>query len=389
MADEHDNSSGGNVKRPHDDPIDGGNAKRSRGSDKIEMRLLIPSNTAGAVIGKGGSNIKDLRHEFNANVQLPDSQGIERIISATTKTISDAAKLAGRVMESLCERLQRRDKEGIIKLLVHKSQAGTIIGLKGSRIKELRETTGANIKVNQECCPNSTDRICQIKGQNSTVVKSLNAILELLQDAPPKGPIHNYDPNYWDDSYDYGGYNKFDRDGPPMDRGGRRGGFNQGVRGSGGRRYGNQDNLSGGGYSAGGRDQAGFGGGRNSRYGASGGRGAYGGYDEDGYDDYEDDYGDYTQGYADDVGAAEYGLGSQGEEITKQVTIPNEYAGSIIGKGGTRIMQIRQDSGAMIKIDEAEPGSNERIITITGTKEQTQNAQYLLQKSVKMFSGEY
>ena len=33
--------------------------------------------------------------------------------------------------------------------------------------------------------------------------------------APPKGPMHNYNPDYYDNSYDYGGYNRFDRDGAP------------------------------------------------------------------------------------------------------------------------------------------------------------------------------
>ena len=56
-----------------------------------------------------------------------------------------------------------------------------------------------------------------------------------------------------------------------------------------------------------------------------------------------------------------------------------QLAGAIIGKSGSRIRQIRQDSGAGITIDEALPGSNDRIITITGTEDQIQNAQYLLQ----------
>ena len=34
----------------------------------------------------------------------------------------------------------------------------------------------------------------------------------------------------------------------------------------------------------------------------------------------------------------------------------------------------------MITINEPEPGSDERIITIVGTESATQNAQYLLQK---------
>lgn len=56
-----------------------------------------------------------------------------------------------------------------------------------------------------------------------------------------------------------------------------------------------------------------------------------------------------------------------------------QLAGAIIGKGGARIRQIRQESGAGITIDEPAQGSNDRIITITGTQDQIQNAQYLLQ----------
>ena len=56
-----------------------------------------------------------------------------------------------------------------------------------------------------------------------------------------------------------------------------------------------------------------------------------------------------------------------------------QLAGAIIGKGGSRIRQIRQESGAGITIDEPAQGSNDRIITITGTQDQIQNAQYLLQ----------
>ncbi len=64
---------------------------------------------------------------------------------------------------------------------------------------------------------------------------------------------------------------------------------------------------------------------------------------------------------------------------TNQVTIPNELAGAVIGPKGAKIQQIRDQSGAGITIDKPTPGSNDRIITIQGTPEQIQNAQYLLQ----------
>ena len=66
-----------------------------------------------------------------------------------------------------------------------------------------------------------------------------------------------------------------------------------------------------------------------------------------------------------------------------QVTIPNHLASCIIGPRGTKIAQIRQTSGAMIRIDDPAPGSNDRIITIQGTHVQISQAQYFLQMAVK------
>ena len=56
-----------------------------------------------------------------------------------------------------------------------------------------------------------------------------------------------------------------------------------------------------------------------------------------------------------------------------------QLAGAIIGKAGSRIRQVREESGARVTIDEALPGSNDRIIHITGTPEQIQNAQFMMQ----------
>ena len=53
------------------------------------------------------------------------------------------------------------------------------------------------------------------------------------------------------------------------------------------------------------------------------------------------------------------------------------------------IRKIRGDSRATITIDEPAGGSNERVITIAGTKKQIQTAQYLLQQSVRENSSSF
>lgn len=50
-----------------------------------------------------------------------------------------------------------------------------------------------------------------------------------------------------------------------------------------------------------------------------------------------------------------------------------------MGRGGSRINQIRQQSGAEITIHPPEPGNPDRIITIRGSTDQIQKAQFLMQ----------
>lgn len=63
------------------------------------------------------------------------------------------------------------------------------------------------------------------------------------------------------------------------------------------------------------------------------------------------------------------------------MTVPNELIGCVIGKGGTKIAEIRQISGAMIRIsncDDRESGSSDRTITISGNPDSVALAQYLI-----------
>ena len=67
-----------------------------------------------------------------------------------------------------------------------------------------------------------------------------------------------------------------------------------------------------------------------------------------------------------------------GQPMTQQIFIPNDMVGAFIGKGGAKINEIRQLSGSVIKINEPQDNSNERLVTITGTQECNQMALYML-----------
>lgn len=61
-----------------------------------------------------------------------------------------------------------------------------------------------------------------------------------------------------------------------------------------------------------------------------------------------------------------------------QSSFSSQLIGCIIGRQGTKINEIRQMSGAQIKIANAMEGSSERQITITGTPANISLAQYLI-----------
>uniref|UniRef100_A0A8C4ETK2 Heterogeneous nuclear ribonucleoprotein K n=1 Tax=Dicentrarchus labrax TaxID=13489 RepID=A0A8C4ETK2_DICLA len=370
-----------NGKRPAEDMDEEQAFKRSRNADEmVELRVLLQSKNAGAVIGKGGKNIKALRTDYNASVSVPDSSGPERILSVNA-SIDTIGEILLKIIPTLEEyqHYSGIDFDSELRLLIHQSLAGGIIGVKGAKIKELRENTQTTIKLFQECCPHSTDRVVLVGGKPERVIECIKVILELVSEAPIKGRAQPYDPNFYDETYDYGGFTML------FEERGRRpiGGFPIRVRGGfermppvrGNRpmppsrrdyddmspRRGPPPPLSRGGRGGSrarnlplpppppprGGDRRGRGDRYDSMVSAVCGRGSYS-----------------------DIG---------GPVITTQVTIPKDLAGSIIGKGGQRIKQIRHESGASIKIDEPLEGSEDRIITITGTQDQIQNAQYLLQ----------
>uniref|UniRef100_A0A2K6F7W4 Heterogeneous nuclear ribonucleoprotein K n=1 Tax=Propithecus coquereli TaxID=379532 RepID=A0A2K6F7W4_PROCO len=410
-------------KRPAEDMEEEQAFKRSRNTDEmVELRILLQSKNAGAVIGKGGKNIKALRTDYNASVSVPDSSGPERIlsISADIETIGEILKKIIPTLEEY-QHYKGSDFDCELRLLIHQSLAGGIIGVKGAKIKELRENTQTTIKLFQECCPHSTDRVVLIGGKPDRVVECIKIILDLISESPIKGRAQPYDPNFYDETYDYGGFTMMfdDRRGRPVGfpmRG--RGGFDRMPPGRGGRPmppsrrdYDDMSPRRGPPPPPPGRGGRGGSRARNlplpppppprggdlmayDRRGRPGDRydGMVGFSADETWDSAIDTWSpsEWQMAYEPQVEYHVYysyagGRGSYGDLggpiITTQVTIPKDLAGSIIGKGGQRIKQIRHESGASIKIDEPLEGSEDRIITITGTQDQIQNAQYLLQNS--------
>ncbi|XP_045452312.1 heterogeneous nuclear ribonucleoprotein K [Melitaea cinxia] len=355
---------------------DGPMQKRQRQTDD-EVTFLIPSKVAGSIIGKGGSNISKLRNEYKASITVPDCPGPERVLSITASDIDTIMEIVKDILPSLAD-VSGSSDDLDVRLLIHQSRAGCVIGKAGSKIKELREKTGARLKIFSNPAPQSSERVVQLVGKRDAVAAGVREVLHLVRQVPIKGVILNYDPHNYDDFYadEYGGFGS--GQGP---RGGPRGGPPRGPprgpppMGPGGRppppRGGPPMSRSGPPPPRPFNDFAGpgprgnFNGPPRGNFGGSGGS-------------FNSNFGNNRSS----SGGNFNGNGGNQQETTTQVTIPKDLAGAIIGKAGSRIRKIRAESGAGIEIAEPLPGAADRIITISGTPQRIQKAQYLLQQSV-------
>ncbi|CAH0695790.1 unnamed protein product [Spodoptera exigua] len=348
--------------------------KRQRNTDD-EVTFLIPSKVAGSIIGKGGANISKLRNQYKASITVPDCPGPERVLSITAPDVDTILEIVKEILPCLADGggVKNNVEDLDVRLLIHQSRAGCVIGKAGAKIKELREKTGARLKIFSNPAPQSTERVVQLVGKPEAVAAGIKEVLDLIRQVPVKGAVQNYDPHNYDDFYadEYGGFGSGQGGGGGGPRGGPRGpprGPPRGMppMGPAGRGPAPRGPPLGRNGPPGG-PRAAFNdfGGHGPRASFSGPpRGAFGG------------------GGGGGVSANFSNNGGNQQDTTTQVTIPKDLAGAIIGKAGSRIRKIRAESGAGIEIAEPLPGSSDRIITITGTPQRIQMAQYLLQQSV-------
>jgi len=376
-CDEYGEVSSFKKKRAHDD--DG----------REKMRFLVAGRYCGAIIGKGGENIKRLRSENNCNIQVTDtrSEGVLTVSGDRDNCVAVFKEILPLIPESPYPVNSKEKCSFEVNLLVQSDRVGSVIGKGGQRIREIRDESNSIVRVYQDCLPGSNERVVAIGGEDeSCVLAAFNIILKTLDDYPFRRETIYYDPKKSE------GMNQ--NQAPP---GGRDGGgdgaavdrmigmganipVNSNIAGG----LGNLANLGGlsaadilGQLGLGGLSDAGlFGGGLVGMHGGNilekdVGRCWEEERDHDNRgrrrDDSNHSHGEQVMNFAD-------------LETETKITVPNGMCGAIIGKRGRVICDIRQSSGAHIETSENEKGSKERgrVITITGTQRQIVIAQQMM-----------
>ncbi|XP_074231700.1 poly(rC)-binding protein 3 isoform X2 [Camelus bactrianus] len=314
----------------------------------LTIRLLMHGKEVGSIIGKKGETVKKMREESGARINISEGNCPERIVTITgpTDAIFKAfAMIAYKFEEDIINSMSNSPATSkppvTLRLVVPASQCGSLIGKGGSKIKEIRESTGAQVQVAGDMLPNSTERAVTISGTPDAIIQCVKQICVVMLESPPKGATIPYRPKPASTPVIFaGGQVRADPlaastanlslllQPPPLPA-----------------------------YTIQGQ--------------------------------YAIPHPDLTKLHQlamqqppfpplGQTNPALPGLDASPPASTHELTIPNDLIGCIIGRQGTKINEIRQMSGAQIKIANATEGSSERQITITGTPANISLAQYLI-----------
>ncbi|XP_014642392.1 PREDICTED: poly(rC)-binding protein 3 isoform X8 [Ceratotherium simum simum] len=286
----------------------------------LTIRLLMHGKEVGSIIGKKGETVKKMREESGARINISEGNCPERIVTITgpTDAIFKAfAMIAYKFEEDIINSMSNSPATSkppvTLRLVVPASQCGSLIGKGGSKIKEIRESTGAQVQVAGDMLPNSTERAVTISGTPDAIIQCVKQICVVMLEAytiqgqyaiphPELTKLHQLAMQQ----------TPF----PPL-----------------------------------GQTNPAFPGEKLPLHSSE---------------------------EAQNLMGQSSGLDASPPASTHELTIPNDLIGCIIGRQGTKINEIRQMSGAQIKIANATEGSSERQITITGTPANISLAQYLI-----------
>ncbi|KAI1696643.1 KH domain-containing protein [Ditylenchus destructor] len=110
------------------------------------------------------------------------------------------------VLHYMAEGKPRSSQE--LRMMIHDSHAGVVLGKKGSFVKEIIDKTETDVHVYKELCPISSDRVVKITGAEEKIIEAVGIIIRELTKFPIKGPQRLYDPFNYDPTtaHIYGGF---------------------------------------------------------------------------------------------------------------------------------------------------------------------------------------
>lgn len=312
---------------------------------EIIFRMLYPSEKVGCLIGKSGTVIQSIQNESGANITVggPVSDCDERLITITAMETAESRKSAAQhavilvFNKSVETGFQKGPETGTqvcARVVISQKQMGCLLGKGGSVVADMRKVTGAVIKIvgdNQvPKCARETDQLVLMTGELINVQDALYSVT---------GRLRN---NFFSNKMSPRATKGNDHQSPGLHS-----------------HYSNltqtMDNLN---LSSSvdrpltpGKPQFPMG-------------------------------HDIGTGSNSVKGGIELGSGGRSAIVANmsvEIIVPQNVIGLVYGENGTNLTRLRQISGAKVVVHEPHSETTDHIVVISGTPDETQSAQSLLQ----------
>ncbi|KAF9976394.1 RNA binding protein, heterogenous nuclear RNP-K like protein [Actinomortierella ambigua] len=303
----------------------------------LTLRALVSTKEAGVIIGKAGKNVAELRDLTGVKAGVSKVvQGVHDRVLTVTGTIEGVAKAFSLIAQTMLDNPitssppstpqnphRPATQTSAIRLLISHNLMGTIIGRQGAKIKHIQDASGARMVASKDMLPQSTERVVEIQGTVDAIRIAIYEIGKCLVED-------------WERGVGTVLYN------PSAPR----------AAGAGGAGYTTAP----------------------AQQGASSGARSSGNSSSGGYASRTGNGSDFTRPRPE-----AFSSNASQDIRTQEISIPADMVGCIIGKGGSKISEIRRLSGSRISIAKTpHDETGERMFTIVGTMEANEKALYLL-----------
>uniref|UniRef100_A0A3Q1MU31 Poly(rC) binding protein 2 n=1 Tax=Bos taurus TaxID=9913 RepID=A0A3Q1MU31_BOVIN len=167
----------------------------------LTIRLLMHGKVCNSLGNWKGESVKKMREESGARINISEGNCPERIITLAgpTNAIFKAFamiidKLEEDISSSMTNSTAASRPPVTLRLVVPASQCGSLIGKGGCKIKEIRESTGAQVQVAGDMLPNSTERAITIAGIPQSIIECVKQICVVMLEVSPQGVTIPYRP---------------------------------------------------------------------------------------------------------------------------------------------------------------------------------------------------
>jgi heterogeneous nuclear rnp K-like protein 2 len=312
-------------------------------ASQVTLRALVTTKEAGVIIGKQGKNVADLRDQTGVKAGVSKVvPGVHDRVLTVTGSLEAVSKAYGLIAQTLLANPINSPPDANpitpapnahtnIRLLISHNLMGTIIGRGGLKIKHIQDVSGSRMVASKEMLPQSTERIVEIQGSVESIVSAIWEVGKCCVDDWERGV------------------------GTVL--------YNPAVR------------LA----APGGVVVTNGGAGTSSSYSTP---------------SFRRSSNENRQGYSFRTGngAADFAAQPADSEPvdpsqirTQNISIPADMVGCIIGRGGSKISEIRAKSGSKISIAKGpHDESGERMFTIVGSPAGNERALYLLYQQLEM-----